>query len=187
MHQFGKRHPFLLVGIGTCLGLIVGVAMFIGAFAATSSPADPLNELLLHATASHGSDEFAIATGQVSDDAEGLFVLDFETGELTCHVIYPRFGIFGARYAANVVADLGIERGKTPKYIMVTGTITPSGGTTGQGRPAGCVVYVADANTGNIACYSLVWNRQFATSGRVQGGPLILVAKGKARDIDLEK
>ncbi len=39
-------------------------------------------ETVLNASASHGGETFAMATGPVDADVEGLFMLDFLTGEL---------------------------------------------------------------------------------------------------------
>ena len=36
----------------------------------------------LHATATHGLDKFAIATGLVDDSVEALYFLDFLTGDM---------------------------------------------------------------------------------------------------------
>ena len=60
----------------------------------------------VYASATHGSSKFAMATGQVGDDTEGIFMLDYLTGDLQCLVIYPRTGTFRARFVANVVRDL---------------------------------------------------------------------------------
>ena len=48
-----------------------------------------------------------MATGEVSDDAEGLFVLDHNSGLLQCSVVYPRSGQFMARFQVNVAEALG--------------------------------------------------------------------------------
>ena len=116
----------------------------------------------------------------------GVFFLDYITGDLTCLVIYPRTGKFGAKYTVNVVADLGIEQGKTPKYVMVTGGADFRAQNTGNLRPGGCVVYVADANTGAFVAYGMPWNNAFANTGRPQGGTFSRLGTGKARELDLD-
>ncbi|HAY78731.1 MAG TPA: hypothetical protein DCY79_02860 [Planctomycetaceae bacterium] len=181
---------WLWLGTGLCLGLCVGLGMMIGTIVAYSSQSQSqsfqLPETLLQATASHGSDQFAIATGPVAPDVEGVFFLDYITGDLTCLVIYPRTGKFGAKYTVNVVADLGIEQGKTPKYVMVTGGADFRAQNTGNLRPGGCVVYVADANTGAFVAYGMPWNNAFANTGRPQGGTFSRLGTGKARELDLD-
>ena len=124
MFKSEQRRSALWMSGGLAMGLLVGVGMVIGVFVATSSSEPARIELpdkLLHASATHGSDEFAIATGAVSEDTEGIFFLDFLTGELSCFVLYPRQGVFGGQFKINVVDHLGIQRGKNPKYVIVTG------------------------------------------------------------------
>jgi hypothetical protein len=157
----------------------------IGAFRSTPQPVLP--EHALHASATHGSDNFAIATGAVADGVEGIFFLDFLTGEITCSVLNARTGLIGGMFKHNVVADLGVERGKKPSYLMVTGRAAfrvRAGGF----RPADSLVYVVDSNTGNYAAYGLPWSNQIATQVGNQGiMPMKLIGKGKARAIDIQE
>lgn len=76
--------------------------------------------LSIDATATATGEDFSMATGQVSQDAEGIFVLDHNSGLLQCNVLYPRTGQFGAAFVANVKDALGVG-GKNSKYLMVTG------------------------------------------------------------------
>jgi hypothetical protein len=143
-----------------------------------------LREVLLRASTAHGAKTLSMATGPI-DEGEGLFILDYLTGELNCFVLNPRAGgKFNAQFRTNVVAHLGVEK-KTPDYVMVTGNMDFLRGQA-QSRPANCVVYVADANTGNFAAFGLEWNRTMAQMGRPQAGPLVLLDVGKARNIEVE-
>jgi hypothetical protein len=138
------------------------------------------------ATATHGGQSMAIATGSI-EEGEGLFILDYLTGDLHCFVIYPRFATkFLAHYHANVIQVLGVQPGKKPDYLMVTGQMDFRQGA-GLNRPAGTVVYVADANTGKFAAFGIPWNRQAANVGQPQQGPLVLLDAGQARQIELER
>ena len=189
MFKLNQLRPLWCWAAGLAMGLLVGAGMMIGTLVSTqwtreSSPQLP--PTLLHAVATHGSDEFAMATGPVSDDSEGVFFLDFLTGELQCWVLYPRTGVFGGKFMTNVVNDLGVEKGKMPKYVMVTGTTQFLRGA-GAARPANCVVYVADANTGNFAAYSLPWSRTLESNNRPQIGALGVVAKGRIRNLDISE
>jgi hypothetical protein len=127
----------------------------------------------------------AIATGPIQDGVEGFFVLDFITGELTCSVLNPRSGQMGGAYRANVVNDLGVEQGKQPQYLMVTGAaeFRTQGGNL---VPAESVVYVADANTGRYVAYWLPWNRQAAQQNFPQAAAMQVLGKGSARNIQVE-
>jgi len=180
-----KRHltrtPWLMLAIGLICGAAIGAAVY----AKLSPPRIELPTTLLNATATHGSDTMAMATGPVADGVEGLFILDYITGELTCSVLSPRTGQLGGAFSANVVADLGVEQGKQPKYIMVTGQaeFRVQGGNV---KPAECIVYVADSNTGRWVAYWMPWNRQAAQYNFTQASPMGVLGKGSARNIQVE-
>lgn len=185
MWKWCSTRPYLMLGVGLTVGLLVGVGMLVGALVATKAQ-DPapisLPETLLRATASHGGETLAMATGYIDSDVEGLFVLDFLTGDLQCWVIYPKFGKIGAQYKHNVINDLGVQQGKKPSYVMVTGHAEMLRGAAAA-SPAGCVLYVADSNTGNVAVYTLPWNRNLARAAGAQVGGFVLLTTGKARDV----
>ncbi len=107
---------------------------------------------ILKAAASHGSANMAIATGPVSEEAEGVFFLDYLTGDLQCWVYYPRNATFAGKFAGNVRGQL--PSGKNPEYLMVTGAINP-GPTTSNTRQAACLLYVFDVNEGVFAAYAV--------------------------------
>lgn len=155
------RSAKFVAGLGT--GLLVGVGMFIGSFATRGVDPAALSAppIALNATATSASDTMAIATGPISDGVEGLFTLDFLTGDLKCSFINARFGRIGGLYRRNVAADLGVAAGKQPKYLMVTGQL-PLRGAVGNTRAADTAVYVCDANSGKWACYILPVNNQAA-------------------------
>lgn len=186
--RFPKRSLWMLL-TGLALGLLVGVGMMIGTLAAVrQSPATGLQfpETLLHATASHSGKSMAMATGYVDEEAEGLYILDYLTGDLQCWVLNPRTFQWGGMYKYNVINDLGVQQGKEPNYVMVTGHIQFRRGAGAQ-MPAMCAVYVADANTGNFAAYGMLWDRTMAAAGRAQQGTLNLLGTGKARTLEIRE
>lgn len=139
-----------------------------------------LGERSLHASTAAVGESFAMATGAVDADVEGLFLLDFVTGDLQGVVMNFRTGKFGAVFRANVIQALGIDEAKRPKYLMTTGRINfPRGATAAQ--PGNCVVYVMDTTTGNFAAYGIPWRREFAATGRLQIDGLLLLDTGTAR------
>ena len=159
-------------------GILVGVT----ATLALHQPADPLAELPLFATASDTGETMSLATGPIDDEMEGLFILDFITGDLACAVLNSRTSKLGGVFKTNIIKDLGIEEAKKPAYLMTTGGATFVG-RTGPSQPARCVVYVCDQNTGNFGAYSLAWNRTAAQAARMQAGALILLHKDNARAV----
>jgi len=175
--------------VGLSVGLLVGVGMLAGAVAMIAhqnSDTRQMPEVILNATASHSGDTFAMATAYIDSEVEGVFLLDYLTGELRCYVIYPRTGKFGAMYKYNVIADLGVQQGKNPNYVMVTGQHSFSRGGAAA-TPAGCAVYVADANSGNFAAYTIMWNRTMYRSSAPQAGTFTLLDVGKARTVEIRE
>jgi hypothetical protein len=174
-----------LSGLGT--GLLIGIGMLIGGVVVTRQSAQDIELPLqlpaqLQATATSSASTFAIATGLVSD-TEGIFFLDFLTGDLQCVVLYKN-GLWGARFVANVFQDLDVNATKKPNFLMVTGTWEGLRGV-GGGQPGRSVVYVVDSTTGSFAVYGVLWNRQAEVTGTVQGGNLVVLQKGRARNLQI--
>jgi hypothetical protein len=182
-----KLRSFLIFGSGLGVGLLVGVGMLVGALVATSRQPSidlPINELKMKAMATHGGESFAMATGFVGDGMEGVFFLDYLTGDLKGFVLNSRTGGFGAGFKTNVAADLGVEKGKKPSFLMTTGMVNfRTGGNVGGKKPADCVVYVCDTHTGNFAAYSIPYNIILATNGGAQIDTFVKLASGKAREL----
>ena len=149
--------------------------------AVQTSPSSFLEELpLIHATGAVTSEKFSMATGNVSDESEGLFVLDHNSGLLQCSVIYPRSGQFLARFTTNVAETLG-SGANNSKYIMVTGRANfPRA----SNRPAAAtVVYVMDATTGNYACYGIPFDQTAVPRNQPQQGLMVLIGAGSANPL----
>ena len=173
---------------GLCVGLLLSLTVTCGMLYAWGYFADAETRRLqeeLHAVATHGADSMALATGQIDEGVEGLFVLDFITGELTCQVLNPRTGTLGGMFRQNVVVDLGVEQGKLTKYLLVTGGIETRQNVSNV-RPAKSIAYVVDSNTGKYVAYMLPWNQQVANSGGQQANPMIVIGKGSARNAPVE-
>ena len=189
MVERSRNKALWLIVSGFAAGLLVGVGLLVGSWLTSLRGGDVAEMQLpvpLHASATDRSASFSMATGAVADGVEGVFFLDFLTGELQCWVLYSRTGDFGAKFSVNVLNDLGVQQGKKPSFLMVTGVAQfPRG--TGATRPGNCVVYVADANSGNVAAYYIPWNRQLESAGRIQAGPLVLLRKGQVRNLQIRE
>jgi hypothetical protein len=176
-----------MLAIGLVAGLTLGGAMTLGVLLGVSlsgrgaavSGLPSLADLKLKAAASHGTDTFAIATGYVDEDVEGLYTLDFLTGDLQCFVVNPRTGATGGWFKANVAAVLAVERGKKPNYLLATGHINPAGGQ----RAAASICYVVDANTGEVAAFTFPWAKAATSVGAPQASEMRLVGKWRARNV----
>lgn len=184
-----------LVGLGVGLGLLVGVGMSLGtvigmrAAGVGSAPVSAqaaFEEVRLRASASHGAETMAMATGAVDNEVEGVFFLDFLTGDLQCFTLNPRIGKFTGWFKTNVVKELPVEKGKKPAYIMVTGGWNALRGG-GGARPAASVVYVCDTNTGNFAAYSFPYITGTTSTMAAQAAPMITLDGGKARNLELRE
>ena len=182
-----QYNPKLVFVTGTATGLLVGIGMFLGALTTIRSDSPghlplKLPQTLLHATASHGTEKFIAATGQIDQYAEGLFTLDALTGDLQCVVMNNRTGKFGAFYRTNVLTDLQVA-GKKPQFVMVTGIVDFR--SIGTARPAPCVAYVIDANTGRYAAYGIPLSGQTSRAAAV--GSLVLLDARDARSEDVNE
>lgn len=193
MRRFTLRRGWLSFGAGLTAGLLVGVGLLIGGIVGSrsGSTADASSGLSfpvsqLHATATHGGETFAIATGTITPEVEGVFFLDYLTGDLQCQVVSVRFLQLAGAFKHNVIADLGVEKGKKPQFLLATGQ-AQFRSTGGAIQFAGSIVYVADANTGNWAAYALPWNRQAEVAGATQVFPMKLIGGGKARDLAIRE
>ncbi len=181
------RNKSFLIGLGC--GLLLGVGMVIGMMigmsraSSDSTTAFEVDGMVLQAATGDSSDKFCMATGKVSDSAEGVFLLDGLTGDLQCLVPYTRSATFGGIFKTNVFNDLKVQRSKTPRFLMVTGEAN----FTGNNRPGNCIVYIVDASTGNYAAYGVPWNRQMETAGRPQQGLLLGMTSGQARNITIRE
>lgn len=135
---------------------------------------------IANATAAVSSEKFSLATGSVSDQADGLFVLDHNSGLLQCSVMYPRAARFLATFTINIADALGTD-GKGGTYIMATGQADfPRSSSNPVGRS---VIYVLDTATGNYACYGVPFNSQAMNANRPQQGLLVLIGQGTANPV----
>ncbi len=186
MSTWFATRPFSTLIVGLTMGLLVGIGMMTSSPGTTprSGPAVlQMPETLLHATASHSGDSLVMATGWMDAEIEGLFTLDCLTGDLQCFVVNPQVRGIGAVFHHNVIGDIGVVQGKKPNYVMVTGQASFARGTT-LAAPARCVVYVADANTGKFAAYTLLWNRTMFRNTLPAGG-FTLLGTGTARNVPI--
>ncbi|HUE73575.1 MAG TPA: hypothetical protein VMP01_22045 [Pirellulaceae bacterium] len=177
------------MGAGVSLGLAIGLALAVGIWLGmrngSAATGLPLADLQLRAAAAHGNETFAIATGPMDNNVDGIFLLDYLTGDLTCFVLHPRVGKFTIAFKTNVVKDLPQEQGKKPAYALATGRVSVLG-TSSNLRPAASAVYVADCNTGRFAAYTMPWNEGvIRNTTNLIAAPMTLQDAGKARDLKL--
>jgi hypothetical protein len=131
------------------------------------------------AVATHGSDNFAIATGLIDNDIEALYFLDFLTGDLRATIVNRRNASFSSFFEYNILRDFqGV--GDPPRFLMVTGAADIPQGRAGA-QIGKSLIYIAEATTGQVAAYVLPYNSTLLASGAPQTGTFQKVASGSFR------
>jgi hypothetical protein len=157
--------------------LIVGIALGAMLTAAWHGVATMSTAL---ASATHGADNFAIATGLVDNDLEGIYFLDYLTGDLRAAIISRRTGRFTGFFKYNVMGDFaGVT--DQPRFLMVTGLVALPRGA-GASQLGKSLVYVAEATTGQIFAYALPYSGTLNAAGQPQLGGFIKCDGGAFRD-----
>jgi hypothetical protein len=111
------------------------------------------------AVGANQNDKIVMATGQM-DDGEAVFVLDTVTGNLAALRLHPKSGRFNASFVRNITRDFfDMEKAKSaaPQYTMVTGAERFS--RSGPATAIPTVLYVAEATSGRMVAYTLMWNQ----------------------------
>ncbi len=173
---------FKTVWIVAAVSVLANVALigfWIGRAPSAASPNDV--PLILRADSASGGKSVSVATGRIDGDIEGLFVLDHLTGNLFCTMLSPRTGQQVGLFQTNVTLQLG-DRVGDPDFAMATGYIELGvAGRTGNVRPAQCVCYVSEGNSGRVLAYTLQFDRQRLQNAVPQEGPLQLIWQGSIR------
>jgi len=141
-----------------------GAALFAAGVVAGMRLRSPEPQRVFAATAA-ADESFAACTAPVGDGMEGLFLLDFETGDLIGGVLNPASAKFTSGYRHNVLKDLEFKAGKikNPKFLLTTGLANFNGAAASS--VAGSVLYVTDASTGVTVAYGIPWNARQSAAG----------------------
>ena len=161
MNDSLMRHRFAWLAAGLVIGMVVGGIGLSGFFATP-----------VHAVATDRQDNFAVATGWIDQDMEGVFFLDFLTGNLKAAVLNSKAGKFTAFYEQNILGDLGIQPDKNPKFLMVTGgAALPT--LPGGKRMGNSVVYIVEVTSGRAVAYAIPWVSGSSSRPPVGTSPLL--------------
>lgn len=152
MNDRSLRRRWSYLAAGLILGLIAGGLW-------PDSPA--------HAVATSQIESFAVCTAPIDDDGEGIFFLDYLTGDLRGAAINPNNGKFTAAFQANVTTDLGVDPTKGPKYLLVSG-VQNFRRAAGSPQFGSSVIYVAELTTGKVVAYGIPWQKQARQQGNVK-------------------
>ena len=119
----------------------------------------------VQAITSLADEAFAVSTVPVDGTTEGVFILDFETGDLSGAVLNQATSRFGISFKRNVLKDLGFKPGqvKNPKFLLVSGVADLRQSAVPLAQS---VLYVTDSATGTTVVYGIPWNPQQAQAGQ---------------------
>ena len=120
------------------------------------------------ATATDHQDDFAIATGPISGELEGVYILDFKTGLLQGTVMNRQTGKFQHFYKRELASDFSLTTKGKPKFIMVTGVMQSAKASV----PIGSVLYVSELTSGKLAAYVMPYRGEQSARGGTQSEPL---------------
>lgn len=134
--------------------------------------------LRLAADSASGGKTISMATGSITPDVDGLFILDHMTGGLQCWLLNPRTGSVGGIYAADVGLALGLDKGD-PDFVMTTGSFFIR--SSGNLKAANTICYVGEGKSGKVAGFSLAYDKSGIQAGAVQQGELNMVCSGPIR------
>ncbi len=165
------------LGALAAAGYYAGVASTLRSEATASSDALQF-PTTIDAIGAVTSEKYSIATGVISEEAEGFFVVDHNSGLIQCSVFYPRVGKFLGTFTGSASELVGAG-GKGGGYMMVTGNADMTRGGRGA-HIAPTLVYVLNTATGNFAAFAVPFNRQAASTGQPQQAPLIPMGTGTA-------
>jgi hypothetical protein len=133
-------------------GLIAGLAI------AYLCPHEPT-----YATTADRDSQFMMVTVPVGNKAvglddpiDGVFILDFLTGQLKGAVMNRQQMRFTSFYQRNLAADFDVKGDEDPHYCIVSGySQMPSGN--GVTFASG-VLFIGELTSGKVAAYSFPWN-----------------------------
>ena len=168
-------------GIITVLMLLmIGVGLRLGDYLLGSSQP-------IHATATDRLDNRIMATGNIMDGLEAVYLLEQNTGRLTAGILQRESQAFQGLYETNVNTELAkiLQMAQTegqnpvimpqnPKFTMVTGQLSvPRTSGTGWQVPQS-VLYVHELNTGYVMVFIVPWVQEEWRGGQSRTGPLVL-------------
>jgi hypothetical protein len=148
-------------------GLAAGIAL--GLAIACFCPHEPA-----YATTGDRAPHFSMVTVPVSDAAlgivdplDGVFVLDFITGQLKGAVLNRQNGKFASFHFRDLAKDFDVPPNLDPEFCMVSGfgqMPNPAGKQMASG-----MICVGELNSGKVVAYSFPWTEKGG------GGPINLI------------
>ena len=132
----------------------------------------------LHGSASQNVEGFSICTGELESGFEGIYYLDYQTGDLSGAFLHPRTGKFINLYKYNILKDFADA--KSPKFLMVSGS-SPMIFPQGNIRPSVGIVYIVEVTSGIVCAYTAPYATNRESIPTPTNELMRLVDKGKFR------
>lgn len=115
-----------------------------------------------YATTADRDSNFAMVTipvgtsaAGISDPMDGMFILDFHTGQLMGAVLNRQNGKFANLYRRDLAKDFSVDPQATPHYAIVTGYAQLA--SQANLTFASGVVYVGELSSGKVIAYAFPW------------------------------
>ncbi len=105
----------------------------------------------LHGSTAATVEGFSVVTAELEPGQEGIYYLDYQTGDLAAAFLHPRTGKFINLYKHNILKDFADA--KTPKFMMVSSS-TPMIFPQGNIRPSVGIVYIVEVTSGLACAYT---------------------------------
>lgn len=92
----------------------------------------------------------------ITDPMDGVFILDFLTGQLKGAVLNRQTGRFASLYYRDLAKDFNVDPQAKGRFAMASGYAQVAGQ---RGKTfASGVLYVAELDSGELAAYAFPWN-----------------------------
>ncbi|MFN0054121.1 MAG: hypothetical protein ACKV0T_18225 [Planctomycetales bacterium] len=90
-----------------------------------------------------------------NDPMDGVFILDFLSGQLRGAVLNRQTGRFASLYSRDLAKDFQVDPKDEPHYAIVSG-VAQSPNQQGVQFASG-IIYVAELSSGKLAAYAFPW------------------------------
>ncbi|GAB4151450.1 MAG: hypothetical protein Tsb009_26870 [Planctomycetaceae bacterium] len=109
------------------------------------------------ATGNDRDAKFGMLTTPMAPNVEGVFVLDYLTGQMTGAVLNSATGKFNHVYLRNVAVDFNVDPKAQPHYAFVAGqaALPRRVGVV----PGASVIYVGELSSGKVLAYGMNYPR----------------------------
>lgn len=162
---------------------LVVIGVVVGASISKDTHSAPLK--LMADSAARGKN-VSLATGQIGDGNEGLYILDHLNGNLQCWILSPRNNEVAGIYRTNVFEAMpNLKQGGDLDFVLTTGSFNFQG--RGNQLPARSIAYVTEGKSGTLVGFGFQYDKAAIQRGVAQEGALEVICQGPIRDLQLRE